>query len=306
MSLSRLGYASLLVPDMAAAVRHYTEIVGLRLIEQEGDERAYLQAIHAQDHHCLVLNRSARAGLDHAGFKVNDPADLARAAVALQAHGIESRSMAAGTLRGQGEGLRFRLPSQHDLVLYYHADKVGYRTGMENPDPVPASHGSVAAGLDHLVLVAERPAELAALLEACLGFYVTEQANGPDGAALAIFLSCTSTMHDLALLPGENGRLHHLAFVVESRSDVIACTDTLKLRKVPTLEFGVTRHGIAGVTTVYFMDPAGNRNEFAHGAYLAAGMSDRIPPVIWNADSLDRALFYYEADAPTTFMSSVT
>lgn len=306
MSLSRLGYVSLYVRDLAAAVRHYTEIVGLRLLAQDGEETAYLQSNHSQDHHCLVLNRAERAGLDHVGFKVNDADDFGRAAEALSASGIDSHIVAAGVLRGQGEGLRFTLPSQHDLMLYYHADKVGYGTGMENPDPVPLTPGSAAAHLDHVVLVTERPADLAALLEDCFGFYVTEQANGPDGAALAIFLSCTNTMHDLALLPGPNGCLHHLAFVVDSRIDVIACTDALKRRKVPTLEFGVTRHGIAGVTTVYFKDPAGNRNEFAHGAYLAAGIGDRVAPVIWNAASLDRALFYYEADAPGTFMSSVT
>jgi catechol 2,3-dioxygenase len=306
VSLTRIGYANLHVTDLASAIAHYTEIVGLRLVEREGAGRAYLQSADNQDHHCLVLNETGRAGLDHLGYKVNDPEDLVTVARDLSARGTRTSRVPDGALRGQGEGLRFTAPSGHDFVLYFHAEKIGYAGGMKDPDVVEPLLRGGATHLDHAVIVCERPAEMRAFMAEVLGFYVTEQGVDPGGAELVIFLTCSNKMHDLAIAPGENGRLHHLAFGLESRHGVIARTDLLKQRRVPTLELGVTRHGIAGVTTVYFHDPSGNRNEFYHGAYTAAGIGGRVPTVDWNLATSERALFYYEGAVPGNFLSTVT
>jgi catechol 2,3-dioxygenase len=305
MSVTRIGYASINVKALDEAIEHYSDIVGLRLIERTND-RAYLQAHDAQDHHCLILNAKGRAGLDHLGYKVDDPADLEVVSNGLRARGIEPKHVAPNIISGQGAAIRFTTPSGHDLLLYYHADKVGYGTGMRNPDSVSPMPRTGTTHLDHAVLSCESPKALAAFMQDLLGFYVTEQANAPDGEPLAIFLSCGSKMHDLAIAPGPPGAFHHLAFGVESRVDVITRTDVLKQRHVPTLELGVTRHGISGVTTVYFLDPAGNRNEFCHGAYLAGGAHGRVPPILWPAETAARALFYYEGAVPGAFLSTVT
>jgi catechol 2,3-dioxygenase len=305
VSVTRIGYASLHVSDLASAIAHYTEIVGLRLIARDNG-RAYLQSADNQDHHCLVLNEDGRTGLDHLGYKVNDPEDLETAARALHNRGIRTSEVPAHWLRGQGEGIRFTAPSGHDFVLYFHAAKVGYAGGMRDPDVVgPVLQGG-ATHLDHAVLVCERPAQMCAFLSEMLGFYVTEQGVDPSGEGVVIFMACAHKMHDLAIAPGENGRLHHLAFGLESRHAVIARTDLLKQRSVPTLELGITRHGIAGVTTIYFHDPSGNRNEFYHGVYVAAGAGGRVPTVDWNLATSERALFYYEGAVPSTFLTTVT
>jgi len=305
VSLTRLGYVSLHVEELESAIAHYTDIVGLRLIEREAG-RAYLQSADNQDHHCLVLNDTGRSGLEHLGYKVNDPEDLETVVRDLDHRGVRTSRMQASSLRGQGEGLRFTAPSGHDIVLYFHADKVGYAGGMRDPEVVEPLLQGGATHLDHAVLVCERPQEMRAFMGDVLGFYVTEQGVDPNGDGVVIFLSCSHKMHDLAIAPGENGRLHHLAFGLENRHAVIARTDLLKQRNVPTLELGVTRHGIAGVTTVYFHDPSGNRNEFYHGVYVAAGIGDRVPVVDWNLATSQRALFYYEGALPGTFLSRVT
>jgi catechol 2,3-dioxygenase len=305
VSVTRIGYASLHVSDLASAIAHYTGIVGLRLVGTD-DGRAYLQGADNQDHHCLVLNESGRSGLDHLGYKVNDPEDLETVARALRERSLRASRVPAGWLRGQGEALRFTAPSGHDIVLYFHADKIGYAGGMRDPDVVGAVLQGGATHLDHAVLVCERPAEMSAFMSEVLGFYVTEQGVDPAGNGVVIFLTCGHKMHDLAIAPGENGRFHHLAFGLESRHAVIAHTDRLKQRNVPTLELGLTRHGIAGVTTIYFHDPSGNRNEFYHGVYVAAGMGGRVPTVDWNLATSERALFYYEGAVPSAFLSTVT
>jgi catechol 2,3-dioxygenase len=305
MSVTKLGYASLRSTDLEATISYYTDLIGLRLIDRDSEGRAYLQTVDAQDHHCLVLTKSDRAGLDHAGYKVNDPSDLAEAARALAEREIKAHHVSASTLKGQGEGLRFTAPSGHDFVLFYHADKIDYATGMSNPDPVSESARGGAAHLDHMVVTCEHPWELGRLFCELFGFYVTEQVVAPDGNIVIPFLSCTNTMHDLAVVPGPNGGFHHIAFSFESRSDVIAKADLLRHHHVQLFDYGVSKHGIAGVTTTYTYDPSGNRNELFNGAYLTSGVVDRVPPIIWNPDGMDRGLFYYEGTAPESF-SAVT
>lgn len=307
MAITRFAYANLNVMDLDAAVHHYVHIVGLRLVETHAG-RAYLQAADNQDHHCLVLTASDSAGVDHVGFKVSDKADLKEALRVAREWGLAAQKMPAGTLRGQGEGVAITLPSEHRLVLFFHADKIGYETGMKNPDPVPAATrpGARVTHLDHTLLTTERQAETVRFLEEALDFHLTEKVVDPAGNPVAVFLSCGNTMHDLALGPGPNGHFHHMAFGVESRGEVIDGVDLLKETATPALEYGISRHGIAGVTTIYFHDPSGNRNEFFNGAYPVTGVRGAVPPIVWPAQDFPRGAFYYEADFPQQFFAEVT
>lgn len=307
MAITRFAYASINVMDLDAAVHHYVHVVGLRLIERD-TARAYLQAMDNQDHHCLVLNTSDSAGVDHVGFKVSSKSDLREAAQAAREWGLATHKVPAGELRGQGEGLIIVLPSEHRFLLFFHADKIGYETGMKNPDPVATATrpGARVTHLDHTLLATDRQTETARFLEEVLDFQLTEKVVDPAGNIIAAFLSCGNTMHDVAFGPGPNGHFHHMAFGVESRSDVIEGVDILKETATPALEFGITRHGVAGVTTIYFHDPSGNRNEFFNGAYPVAGVRGAVPPVVWPLAEFPRGGFYYESDIPEQFFAEVT
>ncbi|MCG2635322.1 MAG: VOC family protein [Gammaproteobacteria bacterium] len=306
MALTRFGYASLQVMDVDAAARHYVDIVGLRETDRV-DGKVYLQAKDNQDHHCIILNPSDSAGLESIGFKVNDPADLDNAAAAAEAAGANVTRIAANEIAGQGEGVQITLPSTHLLTLYYHADKIGYACGMENPDPVGSTEtGGKVNHLDHCLISAENPAEVTEFLVKVLDFGQSERAMDPGGNMMISFLFCGNTMHDLALGPGPNGHLHHLAFMVDDRGDVVRGVDLLKEKGVPTFDYGLSRHGIGGVQTVYFHDPSGNRNEFFSGAYVTPGIPDRVPPITWTMDHLTRGAFYYENAVPETFFDETT
>ncbi len=307
MSVSRFSYASINVLDLPAAMNHYTNVVGLRLVEKDRNQ-AYLQAVDNQDHHCVVLNRNTVAGLDHVGFKVSDKSDLAEAAQVAHDWKLKTRKVKKGEVRGQGEGLMITLPSQHNMCLFYEAEKIGYDGGMENPDPVPSQTrlGAKVTHLDHTLLSCQNPAETARFLEEALDFSLTEKIVDPGGNTVAAFMTCGGTMHDLAIGPGPDGTFHHMAFGVESRGEVIEGVDILKETSTPALEYGISRHGVAGVTTIYFHDPSGNRNEFYNGAYQSAGIPGQVPPVVWPLDQFPRGGFYYEQSVPATFFDEVT
>ncbi len=133
MAVSRLSYLSIRALDLAASEKHYTEVIGLRVTGRSPGQ-VYLQAHEAQDHHCIILNASDRAGLDHVGFKVNDPNDLNEAEAGAKAWGLKTHRIAAGNIMGQGEGLGIELPSGHTFNLFYHSERVGYSYGMKDPD----------------------------------------------------------------------------------------------------------------------------------------------------------------------------
>jgi catechol 2,3-dioxygenase len=308
MAISRFSYASINVMDVEAAARHYVHVVGLRETDRDADGRVYLQAADTQDHHCVILNPAKTAGVEHLGFKVNDPADLDEAAAAVAAYGQPVTRVPVGAVKGQGPGVRFPLPSGQHMLLYFHADKVGYVTGMENPNPVPlhSAPGGRVTHLDHTLISAQNPADDVKFLTEVLDFSLTEKVVDSAGNTLAAFLTCGHTMHDLAIGPGPDNYFHHMAFGMDSRTEVIHGVDLLKEKAVPALEYGITRHGIAGVTTIYFHDPSGNRNEFYNGAYLAPGAPDWVPPIVWQAEHFARGAFYYENAVPEAFFAEVT
>lgn len=308
MAITRLNYVSLNVISLDECERHYTEVIGLRVTDRRPG-RIYLQAHEAQDHHCVVLNQSDRAGLDHMGFKVTEAADLDEAEAAARAGGLACHRAPAGELVGQSAGLRITLPTGHVINLFQHAAHVGYSTGMRDPDPVidridginPVTH------VDHLLVAGPNVRQAAAFMREALDFGVTETIVAPDGAEVTIFLTVGNTMHNIALAEGPTpGALHHIAFYVHDRADVIRRVDMLKHRGVPTLRYGLTRHGVAGVTTTYFHDPSGNQNEFQCGVYQTSGIPDAVPPVRWDFENIPRGVFYYENQLFDEFFAVTT
>ncbi|WP_448508738.1 VOC family protein [Immundisolibacter sp.] len=308
MAVSRIGYVSLFVTDLEAARRHYVEVVGLRQTNRDAAGRLYLQATDNQDHHCLILTAAPHAGIDHVAFKVGEVEDLTEAQAAMQARGMAVREVPAGDVLGAGKAIAFSLPSGQEMRLLHHLEKIGYATGMRNPNPVPP-HGKPGARtthLDHLLLAGEQPANTAQFLIEVLDFNLSEQVVTPDGSVIAAFTTCGHTMHDLAIAPGPNGHLHHIAFGLESRGDVIGAVDIMKEAGTTLMEYGPTRHGVSGVTTIYFFDPAGNRNEVYNGAYQAGGVPGLVPPIVWQAQEFPRGAFYYESVVPESFFAEVT
>ena len=308
MAITRLNYVSLYVTDLEMAKKHYEEVIGLR-VTGSTDSQVYFQSADSQDHHCIIINASSRAGVEHIGFKVSDPEDLEKIETVSRQHGLEVNKVPAGVILGLGDGIKVQLPSGHCLNFFYHSDCIGYANGMLNPQAIadkivgvnPVSH------LDHILITCENPAETIKFLTDVLDFNVSETATAPDGSMIAGFATLGNTMHNMAIAGGPNGALHHIAFYVYDRADVISRVDLLKSKKVPTMEFGLTRHGVAGVTTVYFFDPSGNRNEFQCGAYETPGIPNKIPLVNWDVANLTgKGTFYYEATIEPKFYQTVS
>lgn len=307
MSVTRTAHVGINVTDMDAALGHYVGLLGLQVAERTATQ-AYLRAPDDQDHHCLILNLADSAGVDHVGLKVNRPDDLDEVERLLERAGSDVGRISSGEEVGQGEGVRFKLPAgDQTFEVFYHVDKVGYATGMLNPTPRPQDHRPAQVSrLDHLLVSTTDAHETSTFMTEVLDFDSSERLLDPAGRCIAAWMYCTNTMHDVAMSPGPAGGLHHVAFWVDSRADVIRAAKVLKAAGTRLAHYGVTRHGISGVTTVYFHDPSGNRNEIFYGSYVTPGAPGRLEPVDWDMENFARGAFYYENELDMQFFEDVT
>ena len=70
-----------------------------------------------------------------------------------------------------------------------------------------------------------------------------------------------------------------------------------------SVDVGPTQHGITRGETIYFFDPAGNRNEVFAGGYTA--YPDR-PTVSWTPEALGKGIFYIQRELNDRFTTVMT
>lgn len=314
MSIMRIGHVSINVMDMAAAVKHYENVLGLKTTMQDKAGNVYLKCWDEWDKYSLILTPSDRAGMNHVAYKVTKDSDLDAFQARIEAAGIKTTMMPEGTLPSTGRMLAFQLPSTQEMRLYAMKENVGTEVGSINPDPWPDNiKGAGAHWLDHVLLMCEfdpgtgvnRVADNTRFFIDVLDFFQTEQLTvGPGGAfQLASFLSCSSKPHDIAFVGGPTPGIHHVSYFLDSWHDVLKAGDVMAKNKV-RIDVAPTRHGITRGETIYFFDPSGNRNEtFAGLGYQA--QRDR-PVTTWTEDQAGRAIFYHTGILPASFTEVYT
>lgn len=120
---------------------------------------------------------------------------------------------------------------------------------------------------------------------------------------LAIWLSCSTKAHDIAFVRhGEPGKLHHVAFKLDSWERVLRAADLMSMNKI-SIDIGPTRHGITRGTTIYAFDPSGNRFETFCGGY------DTYPDykaITWTWDEVGPGIFYHDRKLNERFLTVVS
>jgi catechol 2,3-dioxygenase len=132
-----------------------------------------------------------------------------------------------------------------------------------------------------------------------LDFRLTEQIVANDGHQLATWLERSHSPHDLAMITGPNGGLHHFAFWMDDWNGIREAADTLAYYGVD-IDVAPTRHGVTRGYTTYFFDPVGNRNELFTGGYW---VDPDWEPVTWTEEEMGRAMFYYSREVNERFFT---
>ncbi|MDP2743003.1 MAG: catechol 2,3-dioxygenase [Hydrogenophaga sp.] len=314
MGIMRIGHVSLRVMDMAAAVKHYENVLGMKTTMEDKHGNVYLKCWDEWDKYSVILTPSDQAGMNHVAYKVKSDADLDALKLKIEASGIQTEVLPEGALPSTGRMLQFTLPSGHEMRLYAMKEYVGTEVGTINPDPWPDGlKGAGAHWLDHVLLMCpfdpgqgiNKVAENTQFFMDVLGFFQTEQITvGPGGAfQLASFISCSSKPHDIAFVGGPTAALHHISFFLDSWHDILKAGDVMAKNKV-RIDVAPTRHGLTRGETIYFFDPSGNRNEtFAGLGYQA--QPDR-PVTTWTEEEAARGIFYHTGVLPASFTEVYT
>ncbi len=314
MSVMRIGHINIHVMDMAAAIRHYENIVGLKMTHKDAHGNVYLKCWDEWDKYSVILSPSDQSGFKHVAYKVTQDAELDQLAAKITAFGITVEMLPKNTLPDCGRMLKFQMPSGHEMRLYADKTCVGTDVGSINPDPWPDDiRGAGAHWLDHCLLMCpfdppnqiDKVAENTRFFVEVLDFFQTERITvGPGGALqLASFLSCSSKPHDIAFVGGERAGLHHLSFFLDSWNDILKAGDIMGKNKV-RVDVLPMRHGLTRGTTLYFFDPSGNRNEtFAGLGYQA---QRDMPVITWSEDQAARSIFFTSGDMPESFTTAYT
>jgi len=204
------------------------------------------------------------------------------------------------------DGIRIHSPSEHVFEIYHAQTLVGTEVGTHNPEAFPRHLVGVGVpGIDHALITAEDVKGMERFLTETFGFYATERVQtslDDDADYIGTWMTSNNQIHQLAVIAGPQGKLHHFAFKLADWNEVGHAADLFSMDEVP-IDVGPTRHGITRGQTVYFFDPSGNRNEVFAGGYAA--YPDR-PVSIWTPDQLGKAIFYHARELNDRFTSVLT
>ena len=282
----RAAHAELCVADLDASQHYYCDLLGFALTERT-DDALYLRAMEDTHHHALVLRRAAEPGVGHLALRVRTPEDVALAEEHFRGLGCETRTVEPGEERGQGRAVRVRDPLGF-VVEFFHemerAERLLQRYDLQHgAQPMRIDHFNVQVpgvrlGYDHWT---------------SLGFKLTEsiERDGEDDPLVAVWLRRKSTVHDVALTPGEGPRLHHLGIWVADTDSVLRTCDLLAASGfLDSLERGPGRHGVSNAFYLYMRDPDGHRLELYTYDYFT-GDPD-FEPIRWSVDDVQRRSFW--------------
>lgn len=186
---------------------------------------------------------------------------------------------------GHGKAYQFTDPDGHLLEIYYETEKYqapeNLRPALKNQPQRYTDHGVGVRRLDHINFLGRDPASNRLFFQQQMGARLTEMIRLDDGTEAGIWVTFTNKTYDVVYTQdatGYAGRLHHLAYYVDNREDVLRAAD-IYLENGVFIEVAPGKHAIAQGFFLYAHEPGGNRIEVATGGYLI--FDPDWEPVAW-------------------------
>lgn len=288
----RAGAIELAVVDLQASRAFYHDVLGL-LITYEDSEEIHLRAFEEYLHHSLVLRKRPVAAMQVLSYRVRTPKDLEIAEQFYGSLGVPVKRLPAGTTLGFGELVHVEDPLGFPIQFFCEAEHVERYTQRYDV------HGAAALlRLDHFNILTPDVAA-AERYYADLGFRLTEQIQD-TGITYAAWMTRKQNVHDLAITGGDGPRLHHFAFQVAERHEVLHICDVLgALGQQEIIERGPGRHGVSNACYVYLRDPDGHRIEIFTQHYYTGDPDN--PVKTWDLHDERRRSWWGHSIIPTWY-----
>ena len=169
--------------------------------------------------------------------------------------------------------------------LLYEADRYepppGLAPSLKNQPQRYVGRGAGVKRLDHVNLLAADVRAAREFAVDVLGYRLYERVELDDGTETGAWMSLSVMAHELIYTQDHhhaNGRLHHLAFWVDTREECLRAADIF-LDEGVTIEAAPSKHAIAQGFFLYAYEPAGNRIEVTTGGRLVYDPDE--PTVVW-------------------------
>ncbi|HEY2771678.1 MAG TPA: VOC family protein [Solirubrobacteraceae bacterium] len=280
--LAHIAHAELLTPYPDESLRFFVELFGMEIEYTQG-QSVYLRGWGEYQPYGLKLTESPQNGLGHMAIRAFSPAALQRRVAA-----VEQAGRGEGWIEGDhghGPAYRFRDPDGHLMELFYESDRYvppeHLRPALKNVPQRNPGRGAAVKRIDHVNVLAKDVASNRRFAEEQLGFRLYEQIVLDDGTENGAWMSLTIAAHELIYVAdhaGASGRLHHVAFFVDTREEVLRAADLMLDANVP-IEAAPSKHAIAQGMFLYVYEPGGNRVEVTTGTHFI--YDPAYEPVRW-------------------------
>jgi len=280
--IAHLGHVELLTPKPEESLRFFRDVLGMEETAHEG-QSVFLRGWGDYERHTLKLTEAAHGGAGHTAWRAVSPEALERRAKALEASG-QGRGWIAGDI-GHGPAYQFTDPDDHLMEVYYEAEKYrapdDLRPALKNQPQRYTGRGVGVRRLDHINVLCEEVTPNREFMAAQLGFLTREHVILDDGTEAGAWISVTPLVHDIAYTldaTRSRGRLHHLAYWLDNREDILRAADIL-LENGIIIETGPSKHAVTHGFFLYCFEPGGNRIEVFSGGYLI--FAPDWEPIVW-------------------------
>lgn len=295
-ALTKLGHVALATPDLDRSRWFYRDVIGLDETA-DVDGTIYLRGWGEFEHHSLSL-REGPTGIDHFGWRASAADDIEAWSERLRAAGIAVEHVEAGVEAGQGDAIRFVTPSGHPFEIYFEIERPDapqeLRSRLKSNVSRAHRRGASPRRLDHINVATRDVPGGMDWLEQMLGFRVREKITAGSRGMVSAWSAVTSQVHDLALtrdLTGGDGTLHHIAYLFDSREELMLGADVLREEGIK-IELGPGMHGIARSMFCYVRDPgSGHRFELYAGGYHV--FDPDWEPIEWTAEEIEAGLVWW-------------
>jgi catechol 2,3-dioxygenase len=278
--LAHLSHIEVLTPKPEESLWYFRDVLGMEVAGENGDS-VYLRCFGDYERTSLKLTASPTAGVGHLAYRTVSPEALERRVAALDGAG----EWLDGDV-GHGAAYSFLDPDGHRIELFYESERYDapddLRPALKNQPQRFTGRGAGVRHLDHVNFLAVDPAETRAFCEERLGLRLTEQIVLDDGTEAGVWLASNQKSYDLTYTrdaTGTHGRLHHVAFFVDQREDVLRAADIF-LENGIVMESGPHKHAIQQTFFLYTWEPGGNRIEVCSGGYLIFAPDHE--PIVWS------------------------
>ncbi|MQA74429.1 MAG: catechol 2,3-dioxygenase [Solirubrobacterales bacterium] len=281
--LAHIGHAELLTPRPEESLGFFERVLGMEVEAREG-RSVFLRGWGDYQRYSLKLTEAERAGLGHMALRAWSQDALERRVAAIEASGL-GHGWIDGDL-GHGPAYRFSDPDGHALEVYFEVERYSppepLRPALKNQPQRYTGRGAAVKRLDHVNLLAADVRANRTFAEDVLGYRLYERVELDDGSEAGAWLSRSIAAHELIYVRDarrSRGRLHHLAFWVDTREEVLRAAD-LFLENGVHIEAAPSKHTVAQGFFLYGIEPGGNRIEVTNGGYLVYDPDH--PPTVWS------------------------